>query len=194
MLKNRLIKLFAIVSLLSILQACTSISKVEVGEQSIGENFKFTANAGWNKISIAYGPAQQWTREGITLDRLLIYSGTESGTAMHPNQPGSKLKPIAFNSNMQPDQLVEMFQQVFTNDGSDFKLSKTDRADWAGRKAVKFEFATTRKIDGVKLMGLGYAHIQGGKLYAMVYSAPRLAFFPREQEGVNQMMASAKLK
>jgi hypothetical protein len=193
MCKSKLNKFIA-VALIVFLQACTSISKVEVGEQSIGDNFKFTANAGWNKISVAYGPAQQWTREGITLDRLLIYSGTESGSVMHPNQPGSKLKPIAFNANMQPDQIVEMFQQVFTVDGSDFKLSKTDQADWVGRKAVKFEFSSTRKVDNVKLMGVGYAHIQGGKLYAMVYSAPRLAFFPREQQGVNQMIASAKLK
>jgi hypothetical protein len=193
MLKTKLIKIVSI-ALILVLQACTSISKVEVGEQSMGDNFKFTANAGWNKISIAYGPAEQWTREGITLDRLLIYSGTETGKAVHPPIPGSKLKPILFSSNMQPDQLVEMFQQVFTSDGSDFKLSKTDRADWAGRKAVKFEFASTRKVDNVKLMGVGYAHIEGGKLYAMVYSAPRLAFFPREEAGVNKMMASAKLK
>ncbi len=192
-MKRNFLKLAAI-TMLVVLQACTTISKVEVGEQSVGENFKFTANAGWNKVSIAFGPAQQWTREGLPLDRLLIYSGTQTGTTMHPILPGSKLKPIVFNASMQSDQIVDMFQQIFSNDGSDFKLLKTDRVDWAKRKAVKFEFSSTRKVDNVKLLGVGYAYIEAGKLYSMVYSAPRLAFYPREQEGVNQMIASAKIQ
>jgi hypothetical protein len=176
-----------------VLQACTTMRKVEVGEQAAGDDFKFTSNAGWNKLSVSFGPAQQWTREGLSLDQLLIYSGTPNGEPVHPVQPGSKLKPVLFNANMQPDQLVDMFKSIYARDGSDVKLTKTDTADWVGRKAVKFEFSKTRKVDNVKLLGVGYAVVEGGKLYSMVYAAPRLAFFPRELQGVEQMITSAKL-
>jgi hypothetical protein len=176
-----------------VLQACNTISKVEIGEQAAGDNFKFTSNEGWNKLSVSFGPAQQWTREGIYLDQLLIYPGALSGQPIHPIPPGFKLKPVLFNANMQPDQLVDMFKSIYALDGSDVKLIKTDAADWVGRKAVKFEFSKTRKGDNVKLLGVGYAVVENGKLYSMVYAAPRLAFFPRELQGVEQMIASAKL-
>jgi hypothetical protein len=193
MIHINLKRLLAVTSII-LLQACVSINKVEIGEQSVGDNFKFSANSGWNKLSVPFGPAQQWTREGLGLDQLLIYVGTPTGTAIHPIAPGSKLKPVLFNSTMQPDQLVDMFKSIYALDGSDVQLTKTDSAAWAGRKAVKFEFSKTRKFDNVKLLGVGYAFVDNGKLYSMVYAAPRLAFFPRELPGVEQLMASAKLQ
>jgi hypothetical protein len=175
------------------MQACTSITKVEAGDQAAGD-LRFTANAGWNKISLKFGPAEQWSREGIFIDRLTIYSGVENDQTIHPLVNGDKSKPIKFSSQMKADQLVAMFEQLYRRDGSDFTLQKTEQADFAGKKAVRFEYQVIRKQANVRLLGLGYAVVENGKLYSMLYQAPRLTFFSREKQAVEQMMATAKLK
>ncbi len=174
-------------------QACASITKVEAGDQAAGD-LRFSANAGWNKISVKYGPAEQWSREGIFIDRLVICSAVENDQIIHTLINGDKSKPIKFSSQMKADQLVAMFEQMYQRDGSDFTLQKTEQADFAGKKAVRFEYQVIRKQDNVRLLGLGYAIIENGKLYSMLYQAPRLTFFPREKQAVEQMIATAKFK
>jgi hypothetical protein len=44
------------------------------------------------------------------------------------------------------------------------------------------------------MRGLGYGTVSKGELFAMLYTAPRLTFFARHRERVEQMARSATLK
>ena len=47
--------------------------------------------------------------------------------------------------------------------------------------ALRFEYALTRKVDNVELLGLGYGTVSKAELFAIVYMAPRLTFFARHR-------------
>ena len=130
--------------------------------------------------------------------QLLVYSGIKEGEEITANtvagRPEAERKTIKFRAAMQPDEVVSMFEAMFTRDGSTFKLEKLEPASFGGVKGFRFEYTFTRKVDGAQLRGLGYGVVDRDTLFAMVYMAPRLTFFPRHQARVEQMASSAKLK
>ena len=183
-------------TLVVVLAGCAApVTKVESGERGLGERMLVSLDGPWNKVSAPdMGPAEVWTMEGRPVDQLLIYSGIKNEQVIHATAMGANRKDFAFRSGMQPDEIVAMFEGMLTRDGSTFKLVKLAPADFGGAKGFRFEYALTRKIDNVQLSGLGFGTVSNGELFAIVYQAPRLAFFPRHQPRVEQMARSARIK
>ena len=137
--------------------------------------------------------AQTWTMEGLPVDVLLIYSGLKDGEAIH-RAPASGQKSFNFRASMQPDEIVRLFEGFLTRDGSQFELTKLEPASFAEEKGFHFEYTLTRKVDGVVLLGLGYSTVSKGELFALIYQAPRLTFFSRHKDRVEQIARSARVK
>src|SRR5439155_22059362 len=104
------------------------VAKLDSGEQSAGERLFVTLKGPWNRVDtpgvpptrVWFGPpAQVWTMEGLTIDQLLIYSGIKDQELIHPANPASSgRKNFAFRSTMQPDEIVGLYEGMFTRDGS----------------------------------------------------------------------------
>jgi hypothetical protein len=185
----------AIALFLAALAGCATVStkKIESGDAVVGERLQVTIDGAWNHISLPNaGPAQIWTMEGLSVDQLRIYSGIKDGEVIHDTR-NSTLKSFSFRSNMQPDEIVSMFEGMLTRDGSTFKLTKLEPASFGGGKGVRFEYAMVTKEDSLPVSGVGFATVQNGELFAMLYSAPRLGFFPRHQGRVEQIARTAKI-
>lgn len=188
-------RILLIALLLAAVSGCASVAKMESGEQTIGERLVVHLEGAWNHVSgPGIGPAHTWTMEGLPVDQLLIYSGVKDGEAVHQTDNSGKRKNFSFRSDMQPEDIVAMFEGMLTRDGSVFKLVKLEPASFGGQKGFRFEFSVIRKIDGVQLSGVGYGAVSKGELFAMLYGAPQLGFFARHQGRVEQMARSAKLK
>src|SRR5438046_464212 len=170
-------------TLVVVLAGCAApVTKVESGERGLGERMLVSLDDLWNKVSEPdMETAEVWTMEGRPVDQLLIYSGIKNEQVIHATAMGANRKDFAFRSGMQPDEIVAMFEGMLTRDGSTFKLVKLAPADFGGAKGFRFEYALTRKIDNVQLSGLGFGTVSNGELFALLYQAPRLAFFPRHQ-------------
>lgn len=178
------------------LAACTTVStkKMDSGDTLVGERLQLTLEGPWNHVTLPNsGPAQLWTMEGVPVDQLLIYSGIKDGEAIHAQPSSTERKSFNFRGNMQPDELVTMFEGMLTRDGSTFKLAKLEPSSFGGGKGIRFEYAMVRKIDNVTLSGVGFASVSNGELFAMLYSAPRLGFFPRHEARVEQIARTAKV-
>jgi len=187
---------FAIVVVALAIAGCatTQVTKVEPGERLVGERLEIKVEGPWNHINTPLlAPAQAWTMEGFPIDQLLIYSGIKDGEAVHPSASGSA-KSFNFRSTMQADEIVAMFEGALTRDGSTFKLAKLEPSSFGGAKGLRFEYAIVRKFDNVQLSGVGYAAVSNGELFAMLYNAPRLEFFSRQQGRVEQIARTAKLR
>lgn len=170
---------------------CASVNKIESGERRVGERLVIQLEGAWNHVDApGIGPAQIWTMEGMPIDQLLIYSGLKDGEAIHA--AGGRGKTFSFRSSMQPDEIVSLFEGMLTRDGSSFKLLKLEPVAF-GERGFRFEYTLVRKVDNVELAGLGHGTVSKGQLFAIVYSAPRLTFFPRHQSRVEQMVRSARL-
>jgi hypothetical protein len=61
-------------------------------------------------------------------------------------------------------------------------------------KGFRFEYSVVRRSDHAVLSGVGFGAVSKGELFALLYHAPRLAFFPRHQPRVEQIARSARLK
>ena len=133
--------------------------------------------------------------EGLTVDRLMFYSGIRDGQVIHPEQPGaSQMKQFSFRSSMQPDEIVAMFEGMLTRDGSSLKLLKLEPATFGALKGFRFDYAFTRKQDNVRLTGFGYSAVSKGELFAVLYMAPRMGFFTRHAPSADQISRSALIK
>jgi hypothetical protein len=180
------------------LAGCAGITKVEKGSQDVGGRMTVTLDNAWNYMDFPrYAPAVVWTREGFAVDQLRFFAGVRSGSPIHPPQKPrgqDQLKSFTFRNSMQAEDLVALFEGTMTIDGSSFQVRKIDPATFLGQRGIRFEFITTRFGDNVVLQGLGTAAIINGELFAAVYVAPRLAFFPRYQREVDTIIASARLK
>jgi hypothetical protein len=182
-------------ALVVFLAACTTVAtkKVDSGDNTIGDRLRVTIDGPWNQITApGMGPAYIWTMEGLPVDQLRIYSGIKDGEVIHDTR-NTSLKSFSFRSNMQSDELVSMFEGMLTRDGSTFKLVKVEPSTFGGGKGVRFEYAMVTKEDSLPLTGVGYATVDNSELFALLYNAPRLGFFPRHQGRVEQIARSAKI-
>lgn len=188
-------KILLIVLALS-LAACASVKKVESGDRAVGDRMSINIQGNWNHLDFpGIKPAEIWTMEGVTIDEFLIYSGIKDGQAMHPEGGGSgQKKNFVFRSNMQVEAVVSLFEGVLTRDGSTFKLTKLEPYPFGGRKGYRFEYERIRKFDNVQQSGVGFGAIDKGELFALIYQAPRLTFFPRHRERVEMIAKSVTIK
>lgn len=189
-------KKLVVLVLVLLLSACASVRKVESGNRAVGERFTINIQGAWNHLDFpGIEPAEVWTMEGVTVDEFLIYSGIRDGQAMHPkNGMGSEQKDHVFRSGMQIEEVVSLFEGVLSRDGSTFKLLKLEPYPFAGRKGFRFEYERIRKADNVQLRGLGFGAVDRGELFALVYQAPRLTFFPRHRERIETIAGSAAIR
>lgn len=189
-------RVLLIAVVLAVLAGCASVAKVETGEQVVGERLRVNLEGPWNRVDgPGLGPAQVWTMEGLPVDQLLVYSGIKNEELVHAaggGQGGPK-KDFAFRSGMQPHEIVSMFEGMLTRDGSQFKLVKLEPASFGGDKGFRFEYSVIRRNDNVQLSGVGFGAVSKGELFALLYHAPRLAFFPRHQGRVEQIARSARV-
>ncbi|MBI2305868.1 MAG: hypothetical protein HYU78_01065 [Rhodocyclales bacterium] len=179
-------KKLVLLALALLLSACATVRKVEPGNRTVGERLTVNIQGAWNHLDFpGIKPAEVWTMEGVTVDEFLIYAGIRDGQAMHPdNSASSEAKNLVFRSSMQMEEAVSLFEGVLTRDGSTFKLLKLEPYPFGGRKGFRFEYERIRKADNVQLRGVAFGAIDRGELFALVYHAPRLTFFPRHKERV----------
>ncbi|HJW24503.1 MAG TPA: hypothetical protein VJ576_06350 [Rhodocyclaceae bacterium] len=186
--------LFIVLAL--VLAGCASVKKVESGNHVVGERLSLNIQGMWNHLDFpGIKPAEVWTMEGVTVDEFLIYSGIRDGQAMHPETAASgQAKSFVFRSAMQSEEIVSMFEGVLTRDGSSFKLLKLEPYAFGGKKGYRFEYERNRKVDNVQLRGVGFGAVDRGELFAMLYHAPRLTFFPRHKDRVEAIAKSVVIQ
>lgn len=193
-MKKLLLPLLSILLAL-FLASCASVKKVESGKNTLGERMTVHIEGAWNHMDFPGSkPAQIWTMEGVTVDQFRVYSGIQDGQAMHPENPrGSKEKNFVFRSAMQMEEVVALFEGVLTRDGSSFKLLKLAPYAFGGRKGYRFEYERVSKADNVHQLGVCFGAIDKGELFALLYQAPRLTFYPRHKDRVEAIAKSVAI-
>lgn len=171
--------------------------KVGPGETLVAGRLMVNIDEAWNQISFPHpaAPTTLWTVEGITIDNLEFYPGLKDGDLLAQNTPGAKTaRPLTFKASMRPDEIVALYEGLYSRDGSVFTLDKLEPVEFADGKGFRFQFTVVRKSDDVKLSGMAWAAVRDNQLFAMTYTAPRLGFFPRYAARVEQIAKSVRIK
>lgn len=189
---RRLLTLFAAL----LVAGCAAFAAVGPGPVKLGEAMTVTLDGKWNRAPAMFAPpkGELWTAEGIPVDRLAFFVGLAEGDVLlQPRGSSGEKKLPRFRAGMNPSEVVEFYEAYATADGSSFTLAKLEPAPFGGAEGFRFEFQAVRKSDEVRLAGVGYGALRGGKLYMMVYTAPRIHFFPSYLPRVEAIARSARL-
>jgi hypothetical protein len=175
-----------LILLISLLAGCAGVVKLE-GNQTINGKMTVKLDDAWNKINLpgSKQPFDQWTQEGLTLDQLRLWAAIPSGHSLvtipaTTREAGNAAPRLpTFKAGMPADQLVNLFEIMYSSDGSIVTTTKVEQSSFAGEKGVKFEFTVLRKSDDVQLRGVAWIVVRNDQLYAASFVAPKLSFFPR---------------
>ena len=74
------------------------------------------------------------------------------------------------------------------------RSTRWEPAAFAGQPGFRFEFSSIRKTDEVRLRGIGWGAVRNGEMFAVTYTAPRLAFFERHRASAEAVVASVRLR
>jgi hypothetical protein len=189
-------KLLAILLVL-LLAGCAAIVKVD-GEQVVSEKLSVKLTEAWNRLSYPGQPYEVWTQEGASLDQLRLWAGVQAGkqiVTLPPAQAGQKAaRAPTFTSGMTPDQLVSLFEIMYSADGSQVKITRIEPGSFAGASGVHFEFLVTTRRTELQMRGIGWAAVRNEELYAATYHAPELAFFKRLAPKAEAVVKTAMIR
>lgn len=179
-----------------LLAACAApVTRVEVGEVTVGKRLAVKVDAAWNQFGGGLTAGiPTWTMEGVTIDALRFYTDIKDGQTFGPANPPKGRQPVIFRASMQPTDVVAMFQTLQTQDGSTFQLDKLEPVEFLGGTGFRFEYSSVRKVDEVPLKGVAYGRVRDGELFLVSYTAPRLVFYPRYQPRVESLIKSVSLR
>jgi hypothetical protein len=182
------------------LAGCAQMVKVEPGQVTIKETLRMNTTNAWNRfelqfpLSVAPGASEVWTQDGITLDALAFFIGVAEGQTLGSVLPGSKKKLPLFRATMTPGEIVELYEQMVTQDGSAFTLTRVAPGRFGGQPGFRFEHTITRKSDGVLLKGMGEGAVVKGKLYLAAFTAPSIYYYGRYLPMVEPLLASTEIR
>lgn len=179
-----------------LLAACAQVSQVAKGDVTIKDKMTVTLDRSWNQFEgILSDNIPTWTQEGLTVDALKFYVGLKDGEliAPTPSEPKGQV-PLAFKATMRPAEIVALFEALYSRDGSVFTLERIEPGTFADQPGFRFEFSVVRKFDDVRLRGIGWGAVRNGELFAITYTAPRLAFYPAGLPSAEAIAKSARLR
>jgi hypothetical protein len=180
------------------LAGCAQIVKVEPGQVTVKEVLLLNTTSAWNRfelqfpLSVAPGASEVWTQDGVTLDALAFFVGVAQGQTLGQPIAGKKLP--AFRSSMTPGEIVELYEQMVTQDGSAFALKRVAPGRFGGQPGFRFEHTIARRGDGVLLKGMAHGAVVQDKLYLVAFTAPAIYYYDRHLPEVEPLLASAQIK
>lgn len=173
------------------LGGCATPATFHPGTVAIQERL-LVDSTGWNRFEDSgAGASEFWTMDGIALDRLRFFVALAEGESLA--RPLGKRPLPAFRAAMSPHEIVELYEAFTTEDASAFELVRLSPARFLGTDGFRFEFELKRRLDHLALRGLGYGAVVGGRLYLVIYSAPKLYYFDRHLAAAEAAVASARL-
>ncbi|TAN81099.1 MAG: hypothetical protein EPN14_04975 [Gallionella sp.] len=176
------------------LASCASVSKIGPGDVAVNEKMVARLGSAWNRIDVpGKGKIEMWTADGLPLDSLMFYPAIGDGEVLVEMQGRKAKQQPRFHATMQPIEIVELFDAVIAGEGSNFKLDKLSPVTFAGGNGFRFDFSILRKGDEVELGGAGYGVVKLGKLYLMVFRAPKIHYFGKHIGNVESIASSIQI-
>jgi hypothetical protein len=178
--------------------ATSSVQMVAPGDHLVGTRLSLAIQDNWNHFDFPLfkppGACEVWTMEGLSIDELILYTGVKDGDALYVASERNQAKRTQFQSAMQTEDVIALFERLLTRDNSTFKLLRLEPYPFGGKKGFRFEYERIRRLDHVQQQGIGFGAIDEGELFALIYQAPRLTFFPRHRQRVEELAKSAVIR
>jgi len=191
----RLLRLGLLAAALAV-AACEPYKVVATGAQSIGPDMTVSKTKAWVQILPPHapkGPDQVWTLDGLGLNALMIYGGVKDGQTLLKVQGEKKEQPPAFTSGMDGLELQELVGATISRalaGGVAVEPLSLTPATFMGAPGFATEFAFPN-TDGLDMRGYAEGANIDGKLYLLLFVAPRIHYYAKDLEEVRAIAHSA---
>jgi hypothetical protein len=168
--------------------------EIPAGPVTIG-SLQLEVDAGWNGPSRTPEGAVQWTRDGVLLDRVIVFSDIADGATLVQSASKQAAYP-PFRGNMLPNEISALVEATLTKlygEGDALVTSSGLRPQTFGTtKGFAFDVAV-KLANGPDYRGLVGGFVANGKLELVVYLAAVPYYFDLHRERAANVIASARL-
>lgn len=190
---------FGVLTVLVLLAGCVPTYQLVQPTPAYVESLELHPTSTWNKApnSNAYDrkDSQEWTKDGLLLDRLLIISGVPDGEPLTKDPRKDAALP-PFRSDMLPNELEELFEATIVKlygEGNSAVSTKNLRPHRFGEhRGVLFDIEAS-VTESPNYKGLVGAFIVDGELYTIMYLATEIHYFDKHFAEAEALIKSATL-
>ena len=196
---NLLTKWAVVAATAMLLAACTAYSAIENGSRQEAGDMSIKVIGKWSAVNMSTvqinGPDAVWTKDGMSLNRLVFFGGLEAGDILLKTGVEDKDdKMPSYRTGMTENGVMEMVESTFARtEGISRSIARDLRPrPFVGRNGFAFEVDLVNKDQIEFTLSVAGATV-GNKLYLMYFAAPTLHFFDKDLPTVNAIMDSARL-
>jgi hypothetical protein len=192
---NRFLRSAASAAALLLLVGCTGVTSAPAGSFKVGEAYEVTLGQDWSDISNIMTGRPKNVRllslDGPMLNRLYLTEGLSPGDFLV--KPAAKEKPTpTYQKGMAPTELVEFVaDSVAALDYQRVETSGLRPAKLAGADGLRFDLVAKTR-EGLEISGTAEVAEAGGKLFVILYLAPREHYYRATLQEVERVMQSAR--
>lgn len=155
-----------------------------------------TAGEDWNRFTgRAIPKGETWSLDGPSLNTLYFVADLAPGETLLKDA-AKKDRPLpTFADKAQLTDIADFVESSIrvSLNTSDYQTTTVEPIKFLGADGVRFAFQYAVTGNPLPYQGLAEAALINGHLYAILYAAPKLYYFDRDQAKVRAIMDSAKL-
>ncbi|HEY8574317.1 hypothetical protein [Phenylobacterium sp.] len=177
------------------LAACATVTSAPQGTFAVGQGYQVNLGREWSDISNIMTGRPKNVRllsiDGPLLNRLYLTDGLAPGQFLV--KPAKRERPTpTYRANMAATELVEFVaDSVAALDYQRVETSNLRPTKFVGADGVRFDISA-QTAEGLDMAGTASVAEAGGKLYVILYLAPKEHYFAATLPEVEQVMASAR--
>lgn len=173
------------------LAGCVGWTSIPAKERKLASGYYVTPQIEWSAFK--QGNVETWTVHGPPIEAVLVASALADGKPLL-KPVGYKEKMPLFRSAMAASEVAEMVVETLLRGGyGSVELLGVRPQPFGGKPGFRFDLRLVAS-NGLELSGLGAGAIVGGKLYLIVYRAPKLHYFDTYEPTVEKLIASARFE
>jgi hypothetical protein len=172
---------------------------IEAQEQDVARTMVVTPTIRWNRVprQVTDIPREEnWTLHGIPLDGLAFIGGLEDGKPLVRYQRRRDIRQIPnFRADMTPPEIASMIETYYRiRAGSvSFTMTGLQPRTFLGQQGFQYDYEHLGGNE-VTRQGRVVGTIVGGRLYMILFDAPKRHFFPEIIPEVERIIESARLE
>ncbi len=175
------------------LSGCASIPTAPTGLYAVGQAYHVRLGRDWSDLSHVIGGASSkvkvLTLDGPLLNRLYLTEGLVPGDSL-VRRPRSDHANPPYRAHMSSSELVEFVADSVSAQGFQrVETSNLRPAAFLTAAALRFDLAAVTQ-QGLDMQGTAQAAEVDGKLYVLLYLAPREHYFAASLNEVERIFAS----
>jgi hypothetical protein len=172
---------------------------IEPREQDVARTMAVTPTIRWNRVprqTYDIPREENWTLHGLPLDGLGFIGGLEDGKPLVRYQRRRDIRQVPnFRADMTPPEIASMIESYYRiRAGSvSFTMKGLQPRTFLGQPGFQYDYEHLSGSE-VTRQGRVVGTVLGGRLYMILFDAPKRHYFPEIIPEVERIIASARLK